>query len=127
MRAELFTDHLDLVSNFLSECYDRLRAESWVSTLHGRVQFGGLLSLAGPHRRPEARQRPPQASLPQRPQGRRRREDLDWAVRLALERRRRVKEQQKGTKSAEFRNTHFSYRIEGDSIDSSTVASCSPT
>jgi predicted ATP-dependent Lon-type protease len=48
-------------------------------------------------------------------------------VRLALERRRRVKEQQKGTKSAEFRNTHFSYRIEGDSIDSSTVASCSPT
>ena len=36
-------------------------------------------------------------------------EDLEWAVRLALEVRRRVKEQQKRIGSAEFRNTHFSY------------------
>ena len=36
-------------------------------------------------------------------------EDLEWAVRLALEVRRRVKEQQKRIGSAEFRNTQFSY------------------
>jgi ATP-dependent Lon protease len=36
-------------------------------------------------------------------------EDLEWAVRLALEARRRVKEQQKRIGSAEFRNTQFSY------------------
>jgi len=36
-------------------------------------------------------------------------DDLEWAVRLGLECRRRVKEQQKRIGSAEFRNTHFSY------------------
>ncbi len=44
MRADLFTGHFGLVSDFLSECWDRLRSESRVSTLHGRVQFGGALS-----------------------------------------------------------------------------------
>ena len=37
--------------------------------------------------------------------------DLEWANRLALECRRRVKEQQKRIGSAEFRNTQFSYRM----------------
>ncbi len=41
-------------------------------------------------------------------------DDLEWAVRLAMECRRRVKEQQKRIGSAEFRNTHFSYSM-GDS------------
>jgi ATP-dependent Lon protease len=44
MRAELFTEHFGLVSDFLSECWDRLRAESRVSTLHGRVHLGDALS-----------------------------------------------------------------------------------
>ena len=44
-------------------------------------------------------------------------EDLEWAVRLALECRRRVKEQQKRIGSAEFRNTHFSYRIGEDDVE----------
>ncbi|MFY7875501.1 MAG: BREX system Lon protease-like protein BrxL [Pirellula sp.] len=34
-------------------------------------------------------------------------EDLEWAVRLALECRRRIKEEQKRIGSAEFRNTQF--------------------
>ncbi|WP_241089364.1 BREX system Lon protease-like protein BrxL, partial [Pseudomonas viridiflava] len=38
-------------------------------------------------------------------------EDLEWATRLGLEVRRRVKEQQKRVGAAEFRNTHFSYSI----------------
>jgi ATP-dependent Lon protease len=40
--------------------------------------------------------------------------DLEWAVKLAMEARRRVKEQQKRIGSAEFRNTQFSFTI-GDS------------
>ena len=44
-------------------------------------------------------------------------EDLEWAVRLALECRRRVKEQQKRIGSAEFRNTQFSYRIGEDDVE----------
>jgi ATP-dependent Lon protease len=116
MSSDLFTRHFGLVSDFLSECWDRLRAESRVSTLHGRVQFGsalsgrdttavqktvsGLLKLLYPN------------ALKPVPD-----EDLDWAVGLALECRRRVKEQQKRIGSAEFRNTHFSYRIGEDDVE----------
>ena len=38
-------------------------------------------------------------------------DDLEWMVRLALESRRRVKEQQKRCLKAEFRSTHFSYTL----------------
>jgi ATP-dependent Lon protease len=44
-------------------------------------------------------------------------EDLEWAVRLALEVRRRVKEQQKRIGAAEFRNTHFSYTLGADGVE----------
>jgi ATP-dependent Lon protease len=39
------------------------------------------------------------------------------AVRLALECRRRVKEQQKRIGSVEFRNTHFSYQLGEDDVE----------
>ena len=42
---------------------------------------------------------------------------LEWAVKISLEYRRRVKEQQKRIGSAEFRNTHFSYRIGENGIE----------
>jgi ATP-dependent Lon protease len=35
-------------------------------------------------------------------------EDMEWTVRLAMECRRRAKEQQKRIGTAEFRNTQFS-------------------
>ena len=44
-------------------------------------------------------------------------EDLEWATRLALEMRRRVKEQQKRIGAAEFRNTHFSYVMGDDDVE----------
>jgi ATP-dependent Lon protease len=44
-------------------------------------------------------------------------EDLEWAVRLALEVRRRVKEQQKRIGAAEFRNTHFSYTLGAEGVE----------
>jgi ATP-dependent Lon protease len=44
-------------------------------------------------------------------------EALDWAVQLAMEVRRRVKEQQKRIGAAEFRNTHFSYQLGMDGVE----------
>ena len=41
---ELFTDHFGLVSDFLSECWSRLRSGNRVGVLQGRVHFGGALS-----------------------------------------------------------------------------------
>jgi ATP-dependent Lon protease len=44
-------------------------------------------------------------------------EDLEWIVRLALESRRRVKEQQKRCLKSEFRNTYFSYTLGLDGME----------
>ena len=116
MNKTLFTNHFGLVSDFLAECLTRLRDQSRVQALHGRVHFGGalsgrdsqavektisgLLKLLYPNRTTE---------MPDK--------DVEWAVRLALECRRRVKEQQKRIGSAEFRNTQFSYQIGLDGVE----------
>lgn len=113
---EVMTDHFGLVSDFLSECMSHLRKQSRVSSLQGKVIFGGALSgrdtnavnktvsgllkllfPGGDEEIPEA--------------------DMEWAIRLAMECRRRVKEQQKRIGAAEFRNTHFSYAMGNDGIE----------
>lgn len=116
MSGELLTNHFGLVSDFLSECLSHLRNQSRVSVLQGRVQFGGALSgrdTNGVNKTvsgllkllyPDSNARVDD-------------EDLEWAVRQALEVRRRVKEQQKRIGSAEFRNTHFSYIMGSDGIE----------
>jgi len=43
--------------------------------------------------------------------------ELEWIVRLALEARRRVKEQQRRAFKSEFRNTHFSYTLGLDGVE----------
>ncbi|WP_436637650.1 protease Lon-related BREX system protein BrxL [Microbaculum sp. FT89] len=112
----LFTDQFGLVSDVLAECFSRLRAQSRVNVLAGRVHFGGALSgrdqnavnktVSGLLKLiyPDAAMAVPDA-------------DLEWAVRLALEVRRRVKEQQKRIGSAEFRNTQFSYVMGLDGVE----------
>jgi ATP-dependent Lon protease len=113
---ELVTNHFGLVSDFLSECWSHLRNQSRVAVLQGRVHYGGalsgrdtnavnktisgLLKLLYP------------GSVAEVPDA-----DLEWAVRLALESRRRVKEQQKRIGAAEFRNTHFSYVMGNDGVE----------
>ena len=116
LNQAFFTNHFGLVSDFLSECWTRLRNQTRVSTLRGRVEFGGALSgrdttavnktASGLLKLlyPDA-----ETIIPD--------EDVEWAVRLALECRRRVKEQQKRIGSAEFRNTQFSYRIGEDGVE----------
>jgi ATP-dependent Lon protease len=42
---------------------------------------------------------------------------IEWAARLALESRRRVKEQQKRIGSVEFRNTHFSFTMPSNGME----------
>lgn len=113
---ELLSDHFGLVSDFLSECMSRLRRESRISTLQNRVHFGGALSgrdtnavnktVSGLLKLiyPGGTDHVPD-------------DDLEWAVRIALEARRRVKEQQKRIGAAEFRNTHFSYVIGDDGVE----------
>jgi ATP-dependent Lon protease len=97
-----------------------LRGQSRLSTVQGRVFLGGalsgrditavnktisgLLKLIYPNRDMEVSDA-----------------DLEWAVRLALEVRRRVKEQQKRIGSAEFRNTHFSYTMGQEGVEKFVV------
>ena len=44
-------------------------------------------------------------------------EDLEYMLRLALESRRRIKEQQKRCVKGEFWNTHFSYALIPDGVE----------
>ena len=110
------TNHFGLVSDFLSECWSRMRQTSRLSALQNRVFWGGALSgrdinavqltvsglvkLLFPN---------PDMAISD--------EDLEWVVRLALESRRRVKEQQKRCLKSEFRNTHFSYTLGVDGTE----------
>jgi ATP-dependent Lon protease len=116
INKDLVTNRFGLVSDFLSECWSQLRNQSRVSELQNRVFFGGtlsgrdtnavnktvsgLLKLLYPSS---------DAQVPD--------EDLEWAVRIAMEVRRRVKEQQKRVGAAEFRNTHFSYIMGADGVE----------
>ncbi|GHB48347.1 protease Lon-related BREX system protein BrxL [Mongoliitalea lutea] len=111
-----FTEHFGLVSDFLSECWTRMRNTSRLTQILPRIDYGGalsgrdttavnktlngLLKLMQPN---------PDAPISD--------ELLEWAIKIALEYRRRVKEQQKRVGSAEFRNTHFSYRIGDEGVE----------
>ena len=108
--SEHFTDHFGLVSDFLSECWRRLRTGSRVPVLQERVHYGGALSgrdITAVNKTVSGLLKllypdPEMVVLD---------EDLEALVRVALEARRRVKEQQKRVFKSEFRNTHFSYAM----------------
>ncbi|MBW3578774.1 MAG: BREX system Lon protease-like protein BrxL [Actinobacteria bacterium] len=107
-----FTDHFGFVSDFLAECWTHLRNTSRLDAIRGRVEWGshlsgrdrkaaentmnGLLKLLYPD---------PETEVPA--------EFLDWAARLAVELRRRVKEQQAFIGEAEFGNVDLSYSVDG--------------
>jgi ATP-dependent Lon protease len=114
--GEQLTDHFGLVSDFLSECWNKLRVGSRVNALQGRVYWGGALS----GRDVEAVNKTASGLVkllfpdPEAPIAD---EDIEWIARLALESRRRVKEQQKRVFKSEFRNTHFSYTLGVDGVE----------
>ena len=113
---EQLSDHFGFVSDFLSECWSKLRSSNRGNILQNRVHLGGALS----GRDLEAVTKTisglikllfpkPEMAVPD--------PDLEWIVRLALESRRRVKEQQKRCFKSEFRNTHFSYTLGPDGVE----------
>ncbi|MCY4165841.1 MAG: BREX system Lon protease-like protein BrxL [Gammaproteobacteria bacterium] len=111
-----FTDHFGLVSDFLSECWSQLRVGSRVPVLQGRVNFGGALSgrdITAANKTVSALLKllypDPATEVPD--------DEMEALVRVALEMRRRVKEQQKRVFKSEFRNTHFSYAMGEDGIE----------
>ncbi len=107
-----FTSHFGFVSDFLAECWTQLRRVSRLDVTQGRLEWGselsgrdrkaanntvnGLLKLLWPSADMEV---PDDA--------------LAWAAELALEFRRRVKEQQALIGVAEFGNVDLSYRLVG--------------
>jgi ATP-dependent Lon protease len=115
INKELLTNHFGLVCDFLSECWSQMRNQSMVSVLQNRVYFGGALS----GRDTNAVNKTVSGLLKLiHPSGKNISDtDLEWAVRIAMEARRRVKEQQKRIGAAEFRNTHFSYVMGADGIE----------
>ena len=116
LNKNYLTSHFGLVCDFLSECWSRLRNVNRLPSVLPRITLGsalsgrdtaavlktlnGLLKLMQPD--------------PDEPVSD---ELLEWALKISLEYRRRVKEQQKRIGSAEFRNTHFSYRIGEEGIE----------
>jgi hypothetical protein len=105
-----FTAHFGFVSDFLAECWSQLRRSSRLDVTQGRLDWGsqlsgrdrkavnntvnGLLKLLWPD---------PEMDVPD--------DALAWAAELALELRRRVKEQQAFIGAAEFGKVDLSYRV----------------
>lgn len=116
MNKDLTTDHFGLVSDFFSECMTRLRFQSRVSAMQNRVHLGGALSGRDTNAVNKTVSGLLKLMYPDQEMAVSD-EDLEWATRLGLEVRRRVKEQQKRVGSAEFRNTHFSYIIGDDGVE----------
>lgn len=112
---ELLTNHFGLVSDFLSECWSQLRNQSRVSVLQNRVFFGGALS--GRDTNAVNKTVSGLLKLLYPGEGETADEDIEWAVHIAMEARRRVKEQQKRIGAAEFRNTLFSYVMGADGVE----------
>lgn len=114
--TEHLTDHFGLVSDFLSECWSRLRETSRSPSLQNRVYWGGALSGRDTNAVQKTCSGLIKLLFPD-PKMEISDEDLEWIVRLALESRRRVKEQQKRCLKSEFRNTHFSFTLGIDGIE----------
>jgi ATP-dependent Lon protease len=116
---ELLTNHFGLVSDFWSECMSQLRRQSRVPVLQNRVYFGGALSGRDTNAVNKTISGLLKLLYPGDPTGTEGvpDEELEWCIRIALEARRRVKEQQKRIGAAEFRNTHFSYVLGEEGVE----------
>lgn len=116
MDKSLLTNHFGLVSDFLALCWNTLRQHNRKQKFAMKIHLGaalsgrdtsavektmnGLLKLMFPDGA---------ADLPD--------DAVEWAARLALECRRRVKEQQKRLVPTEYRNTQFSYHMNDEGVE----------
>ncbi len=120
MERSLFTEHFGLVSDFLSECFAHLRTENRLNLLQGLVNYGGALSGRDTNATNKTVNGLLKLMYPD-PSMEMESEVIEWAIRLSMECRRRVKEQQKRIGSAEFRNTHFSFILGVEGIEQFVV------
>jgi ATP-dependent Lon protease len=102
----LFTDHYGFVSDYFAEALRQLRKENHAMALDGEFALGSALSA-----RDERAVRKTVSGLLKilHPHGRWSRGELREYVELALEGRRRVKEQLRKMAAYEFSHTEFSY------------------
>ena len=112
-----FTDHFGLVSDFpVGVLEPAAYRELGSRCCRGRVNYGGALSgrdITAVNKTVSGLLKllypDPAMEVPD--------DELEALVRIALESRRRVKEQQKRVFKSEFRNTHFSYAMGEDGVE----------
>ncbi len=108
-----FTEHFGFVSDFLAEVWTQLRNTTRLEAVRGRIEWGralsgrdrraventvnGLLKLLYPD---------PETEVPS--------DFIEWAAALAVETRRRVKEQQAFIGQAEFGDIDLSFSVDGN-------------
>jgi len=116
MTKELLTDHFGLVSDFLALNWNTLRSHNRKQKFTNRLHLGGALSGRDTNAVEKTMNGllklmfpDSAAELPD--------EAIEWAAKLALECRRRVKEQQKRIVATEYRNTQFSYHMGDDGVE----------
>jgi ATP-dependent Lon protease len=108
MRNEHFTDHYGFVVDYLAEALRELRKHNFTETIDHYFALGSHLNARD---RKAVRRTVSGLIKILHPHGQVSREDLEEILQLALEGRRRVKEQLKKMGSFEYYQTSFSYLI----------------
>lgn len=110
MRTEMLTGHYGFIVDYLSDLWRHLRGTSFANAIDRYFELGPSLD-----RRDDKAVRRTTSGLLKltHPGGEFGKEDVRWALELALEMRRRVKEQLKRMGGLEYWDTAFSYRDEG--------------
>ena len=108
MRNEHFTDHYGFVVDYLAEALRELRKHNYTEIIDHHFSLGSHLNARD---RKAVRRTVSGLVKILHPHGQVSRDDLDELLQLALEGRRRVKEQLKKMGSFEYYQTSFSYQI----------------
>ena len=108
MRNEHFTNHYGFVVDYLAEALRELRKHNYTEIIDHHLSLGSHLNARD---RKAVRRTVSGLVKILHPHGQVSRDDLDEIIQLALEGRRRVKEQLKKMGSFEYYQTSFSYQI----------------
>jgi ATP-dependent Lon protease len=108
MRNEHFTDHYGFVVDYLAEALRELRKHNFTEIIDHHFSLGAHLNARD---RKAVRRTVSGMMKILHPHGEVSRDDLDEILQLALEGRRRVKEQLKKMGSFEYYQTSFSYQV----------------
>jgi len=110
MRTDLFTDHYGFVVDYLAEALRELRKHNFTEVIDRYFSLGSHLNARD---RKAVRRTVSGLVKVIHPHGEPTQDDLQELLELAIEGRRRVKEQLKKMGSFEYYQTSFSYTVEG--------------